>query len=176
MNDVLDRITSKIMLQYQEVVLLASLLNQHREEHDVCEEVLVPQEQYPHLLVEAFACVLGSSFECCQGEVLSISRNISCQQGVLADIRFKATQEVAGVRTWATEHSWLRIPEFDIWIDVVPPGSDVLWLSPVRYLPNIFRPAYTRGVLSKHSKPRIHDVRDMVKLLVTLQKERGPGC
>ncbi len=176
MKDVLDRINDEITLRHQEVILLACLLNEHRMNHEVSPELLVPPEQFTHLVVRAFAHVLGKSFEAHQGEVLSLSQDSACTQGFLADLRFRATKEIVSVRTWNTPHSWLCIPAFDIWVDVLPPGSEPRWLSPVKYLPSQFRPPYTKKTLPETSRPRFSDIRALACLLEKLVQEKGTHC
>jgi hypothetical protein len=173
MSSILACADAVSILRYQEVVLLAALFNQAREEGDVDEAFMTPS---PHLLVKAFANVLDNGFVPCEGELISLSRDISIHRGVVAQLRFDATKDIVNVRTWVTDHAWLCLPEFDIWIDVLPPGSDPRWLSPVKYLPGPHRPAYraTGVFIDTTKKPKQSEVTALSKFLQKLWKERVP--
>lgn len=175
MNGAMNRIYEEINLRFQEVVLLASLFNQACEEGEISKDFVAPSS---HLAVNAFALTLGSPFVPYEGEVIRLSSSLNCAYGNDATIIFGSTGVPKRIKTWAVEHAWLCLPEFDVWIDVVPPGSDPNWLTPVKYLPSRDRPMYERSSFSDDKKSRtlFSEVSTFSKVLRKLLKERGPDC
>lgn len=175
MKGAMNRIYGEINLRFQEVVLLASLFNQACEEGEISKDFVAPSS---HLAVNAFALTLGSPFVPYEGDVIRLSRDQNCAYGSEALITFNATSKPVRIKTWEVSHGWLCLPEFDVWIDVVPPGSDPNWLTPVKYLPSRDRPMYERSSFSDDKKSRtlFSEVSAFSKVLRKLLKERGPDC
>jgi hypothetical protein len=173
MSSILTYVDSQSVLQYQKVVLLAGLFNDAREEGNVDEVFMTPT---PHLLVKAFTNILGNNFTPCHGELVNLSCDLSLRYGVSAKIRFDATNRISDVKTWVIDHSWLSLPEFDIWVDVLPPGSDPRWLSPVKYLPGPHRPAYRKRevCIDETKRPKAEEVEGLSEFLQMLWKEKVP--
>ena len=173
-EEVLQGINNQIMCAYQEVILLAALYNQAREEGEV--EKLYTEPSV-HLLVKAFACALGNTFKACTGQMIFVSTDMTSPYGVSAKMRFDATKAEVRVKTWQVDHAWIEVPSLDIWIDVMAPGSH-LWLSPVLYMPGKFRPAYSKkiNVIDPQYETRISEVNEFAEILKKLLKEKGPNC
>ena len=163
-----NQIDLGITREYQRVVLLATLLHEHQADNK--EEGMYSV----HLLVRAFARVLGDPFVVCDGEVINLSRGESYEHGTSIDIRFATTREVVGGRACIIPHSWLLIPDSNVIIDVLPPGADSRDVIPVKYMPNPYRPAYTKKAFKESSVPHHSDVIDLSKLLRDLEKKGLP--
>lgn len=173
-EEVLQGLNNEIICKYQEVILLAALYNQARDESEIEDCHLNPSV---HLLVKSFANVLGSSFKSCTGNLIAVTRDTTSLHGSSARIIFDSTKAVVPVKTWQVDHAWLEVPSLDIWVDVMTPGSYV-WLSPVLYMPGKYRPPYTKQstVIDSKNETRLSDINEFGEVLKKLLQEKGPNC
>lgn len=171
MNTVLKEVDAIATQLYKEVVVLASLFNEARERKEIDPSLMFPTSR---LIVAVFARVLGPAFAAREGTVINLTRNSTCQYGSSAEVNFDS-KTIARVRTWEVEHAWLCInTKSNILIDVLPPGADPQYLSPIKYLPNICRPWYEEKKLI--SKVNIADVNELSSFLDSLLRQNNVHC
>ncbi len=176
MEKALQRIYSDAEIAYQEVVLLVSLYNDDHQKNGPCKQLLgIEEDMSRHLLVKSFALVLGSSFEAHCGKVLQASVDLTRSDWVKTVVSYVMNDKhPQKVLTKEDEHSWLCIKDSNVWVDILPQGSGMSWLTPVKYLPGPRRPGYSRGLIDKKNTPSMQQFLEFSKYLEALRLNRDP--
>lgn len=176
MESVLKRIDIDSENLYREVELLARIFNDDYLKNGTCQQLKgLTEDVYRHLVVKAFAISLGAPFAALSGSIMHTTRDKTRQGWPQTVTRyvFGGSDPIPSL-TKEDEHSWLCVSEFDLWIDLLPPGSDVRNLSPVKYLPGPRRPGYTQGKILSENIPDTSRVLDLSKYFGRLSKQNDP--
>ncbi len=133
------------------------------------------EDVYRYVVVKAFALTLGEGYEALSGTTIHVTRDLS-RRGWTQSILSLVHGSGLPMRVLSRRdlHSWLLVPDVDLWVDIFPPGSDVRFTTPVKYPTGPRRPGYEVTVDVPKEFPGIELILEVSKYLTKLSKENDP--